>query len=438
MLYDRVMRSAHILLLLAACCVFAGVAGAAVPLSPEVDLLPPGELIGPSTRAPYDPTIASNGRTFLVLWREGRTGAPPMRLLRIDGDGTIRQEAAHGVESIGEGDDAVVRSDGTDYLIVWLAKNGLRAQRYDQNGQPSGPVNALPAGFPEVVFSNGSTYLVTERYGQAAELILDRSGKLLHVVGTDHARASFPVSPIRGGYQFLTLPLGCGGTARGRGDLRAVSDDGSVTERPLAASLPVSYSDIAGVAVSEDRMLVAWTSLRIGPSFMTFAVLDREGNLIHEPVKVFSGVALTSFRTGWDGHQFLLMKGDFSGSAEFVRVSREGDVIDPTPLLFSTTAGGSVPSLAASASTRMFVWPDSRVGSRQIAGRAFADFDALAAEPQTADIVSYDDFEPNDVQIARAGNHEIVAATDLDGRLAVFVDGHRVATPNRYPVIGTQ
>jgi hypothetical protein len=427
------MRSRHICFLFVACCLVAGVAGAAIHAGPEAELIPPADFFTPAREASYS-SIASNGHTFLAVWFSGDKQAA-----RIEGDGTIHPEGARTLPGVGY--DAFVRSDGKDYLLVWIAGGTApRTQRFDENANPIGPVNTLPSGiYPQLVVSNGSTYLMTERFGQKDELILDRDGKLLRRVVNDRVRVTAYVGLTRDGeYQFLERPAACLSIATcGKLYLRTISENGSVRVRELPAQLPITYTDTISIAAGPDRMIVAWTPDYYGFSHLTYAVLDREGFLIREPTVVYEKTAqVASFRTGWDGRQFLLMKGDNTERMQFQRVSRDGDLTDPVPILFSTT--GYVPSLAASTTTNMFLWIDSRFGDQeQVVGRAFSDFDALAASPQLATLVSYTGSGLNDVQLARAGEHEIVAGTDGESHLLVYVDGRRVLVPTAAADAGT-
>ncbi|HJQ36573.1 MAG TPA: hypothetical protein VKB93_05500, partial [Thermoanaerobaculia bacterium] len=432
------MRSRHICFLLLACSLVVSAASAAIHAGPETDLIPTADFFTAAKDVEF-PSIASNGRTFLAVWHESG-GEPEMRAARIEGDGTIHEEGSRGLAGVGR--QAFVRSDGTDYLLVWIPGigSGPKTQRFDEDANPIGPVNTLPSGvYPEVVVSNGSTYLMTERHGQKDELILDRDGKLLRRVVNDRVRIAAYVGLTRDGeYQFLERPVACLSIATcGKMYLRTISESGSVREREISAQLPIAYTDAISIAAGPDRMIVAWTPGYYGFSHLTYAVLDREGFVIREPTVVYANTAqVASFRTGWDGRQFLLMKGDNTERVEFQRVSRDGDLTDPVPLLFSTT--GYVPSLARSATTNMFLWLDSRFGNHdQVVGRAFTDFDALAASPQLATLVSYGGGGVSDVQLARAAEHELVAGTDNENRFLVYVDGRRVQVPGPLPIPGT-
>ncbi len=329
------MRSRHICLLLLACCVVAGAANAAIQASPEVDLIPTEDFLTPAQEADFS-SLASNGRTFLAVWRENGS-ATPMRAARIEGDGMIHAEGSRALAGVGS--NAFVRSDGTDYLLIWISGTVAHTQRFDENANPIGPVNDLPSGvYPQLVVSNGSTYLMTEQHGQKDELILDRNGKFLRRVVNDRVRIAAYVGLTRDGeYQFLERPVACVSIATcGKMYLRTISESGSVREREISAPLPIAYSDSMSIASGPDRMIVAWTARGYGASHVTYAVLDREGFLIREPIDAFAKtVQVNNFRTGWDGRQFLLMKGDQNGLVQFHRISRDGDLTDPVPLVLS-------------------------------------------------------------------------------------------------------
>ena len=77
-----------------------------------------------STQAPthfeWDPAIAWNGSTFLVVWEDGRNGGLDIYGTRIDAGGAVLDAAGIPIATATDGQYApLVASNGTAFLVVW-------------------------------------------------------------------------------------------------------------------------------------------------------------------------------------------------------------------------------------------------------------------------------------------------------------------------------
>jgi MYXO-CTERM domain-containing protein len=81
---------------------------------------PTGLPIAPYDSAHRNPSVASNGTDYLVAWQRGYNNSHDIYATRVATDGTLLDPNPFEVAfATGEQTDAVVASDGADYLVMW-------------------------------------------------------------------------------------------------------------------------------------------------------------------------------------------------------------------------------------------------------------------------------------------------------------------------------
>src|SRR5688572_15150101 len=115
----------HISALLIACMLASAVFGADVHLGPERTASSKLEL-GPAAFDQESPSVASNGRDFLAVWRDWRTISRTLQgalyASRLDTDGRPIQPLGQKLADIAL--NPRVASAGGDYLVAWYDSAG--------------------------------------------------------------------------------------------------------------------------------------------------------------------------------------------------------------------------------------------------------------------------------------------------------------------------
>jgi len=274
------------------------------------------------------PAIATDGRTSLVVWQDGRNGGYDVYGARIDGDGRLLDPAGIPItrHAVDDGVPAVAW-DGTNYLVVWergsLDRYG-NSTPYDIYGARVSPQGSVlePDGIaistapgsqrsPAVAF-NGAEYLVTWTDGS-------------RIAGSRIATDGRVVDPSE-------LTIGEGGA-------------------PHHSEVDSNGSDF----------LVVWDDQRPDGSYVYGARMAASGQLEDPtPIPLSAGSA-SSPAVAWDGTIHLVVWEDFRSQTDTdlygIRVGSDGTPTDPAPFLVAGTRDNErAPSLVGSGTRVFVVW----------------------------------------------------------------------------------
>lgn len=300
----------------------------------------PGVAPVPLSEAPGDqdhPSVASDGRNYLVVWMSDEPGAAGIHGCLVDGEGAIVEPGERLIRggAIGRYPPGLAYG-GDAYLVVWVApegegNSGIRGTFVD----PSGTVRE---GTDVVISSGeGETYQPTVAFGGNDYLVawgwkrtpfdpmyvvgrrVSRSGEVLNsaflrITGT--FSASDPAVAYGGGYWLAMWRYGTEGDIHGvlvAPDGRVLDEDGffGISTAPGRQSGPVaSFDGSRFLAVWEDGRAVAGGApgalqvygARVSPdgSFtVDFAVSSRDGDAVAPAVGATPCGESLAVYSGW-------------------------------------------------------------------------------------------------------------------------------------------
>lgn len=411
----------------AACVIASCFSAAAADVETTVERpLTPNVASAPAPADQTNPSVASNGRSFIAVWQDRRRGVADVYCSRLDRDGKpldpYGRRLATGAFS------PVIASDGNQYLVAFQTATAVGIVRLDRDANVLGTsFVGGPDSTPRFLVSNGSTFLlvVTEQFGnqRATVLLLNAAGAVLSTLFTT---GGDPVgAAVRdGGYVLV--------------DYTWTHAPSLVTAHPLlhtitpaGATSTTALPELTGpstvypvAAFGPDSLLIAWGSsmTTVEPAYL---VASYAGNVIRQP----TALGATDAAAGsvvpsalWDGREFLLsVQG--TGARVVVRIAPDGTVADATPAVLA--ARGGPPAFASAGGVQMLVWADARFSSMygDIVARAISGSDELFEFPDRANLVSWSGAAQTDVAIARTGSHEAAVWTSPDTTIAGSVDG---------------
>lgn len=377
-----------------------------IRLGPETRVPSPLD-IGPAAYDQEQPAAASNGRDFVAVWIDRRSGGgveAPLYATRIATNGNP-------VEQFGTRLSAAARaphiaSDGDGYLIAFTA-NGSNVLHVDENGHPLGDVRQLNATrAPQAIASNVATYLLFESPGVIATL-LDRDGMPLSTIDATFGSVLWAGS-YDGRYIVIDVPAGCDGGCKGAPRLNLISGSGAVLSRVSLPFVPLHNEFLAAVA-SRDRVAIASSSDLSG----NFLVADYEGRVVR-PLTPLPGGAHQS-HVQWDGRDFLLIAG-----ASAYRMSPDGNLLGDAFVL------PPLPVFASSGAKQLLVWI-ARPYFSDVFARVADDFASLASGPQEGTVVSYSPAAQSDVRVAGG----LTVWRDSNGAISGTLNGKQIAITPR-------
>jgi hypothetical protein len=258
------------------------------------------------------PSVAYDGANFLVVWIGAEPGGFDGRIYgaRVTPDGTVLDPVGISISTV-KGYRAALAFDGSNYLVVWGAWNGLRSDVYGARVSSAGTVL-------------DSTPILISR---------DSGGPAVAFGGTNYLVAWAKNS-------------GIGGTR--------VSPAGSILDpQGIVISAGGSSQQSPAIAFDGTKYLVVWDDwgppgcCAISGARITSAgvVLDPTG------IMVSAGPSGQSPRVpalAFDGKNYLVTWSESLGFDMDVfgaRVTRAGRVLDPRARLLSTAAGCEVPNV---------------------------------------------------------------------------------------------
>ncbi|MGZ7030365.1 MAG: hypothetical protein ACXVIJ_00210 [Thermoanaerobaculia bacterium] len=362
------------------------------------------------------PDIASNGRDFLAIWADGRSGSGEIRASRLNADGEPLDPQGTSLGAFGP----LIASNGDGYVVAGPA--GLR--RLDNDGMVITSLS-LPLPHPQAqpiqLLANGSTYLlVTQESGTHDDGRLTSStlwatvlnANLDKVLDLSKENVEILGGAVHGHDYYLVGAVGStGGDAAI--DVTMIGESGDV--RTIRLPGTVSHCGMIDVGFSDTEILIGWSSIYCSNGY---AVFDYAGTLKREVALPFHGY----FSPRWDGHQFAFFFFDperqINNMARLSSDGTPGAAIAVRPTGFKIASNGT---------RSIAVWSDSRFSSgTDIASRVLTSFDELAATPDTATLVSYSPPAAERPQIASAGSHLLAVWFD---RTTATLRGSLDATP---------
>jgi hypothetical protein len=195
-----------------------------------------------------DPAVATDGDSFLAVWRDTRDGRTTIRARRIQNDATLSDYTGF---ILGDAPDAIsapaVVWNGSTYLVAWRRDRGFATAVVSRDGRLlATEQHAGPAGFagdyPLALASNGTKQLV--------------------VVDVDHRLyATFLAPDANGASGWFPIP---GGTGQGAPSVASNGRDFLVTWSDFDSGFSViqgmRVSD-AGVPLDHDALAIARTAI---------------------------------------------------------------------------------------------------------------------------------------------------------------------------------
>ena len=330
----------------------------------EGTVLDSGILISKAANSQWNPSIASDGSNYLVVWEEQRDSSFDIYGSLVDQNGMIQGQSGFPISiATNEQRHPSVAFDGNNYLVVWQDKRSGYYKIYGARVTPSGQVldqdgilfypvpNIDPTNqiAPSVAF-DGDNYLVVwgdVRKNQASHIYGTRvtpSGTVLDISGFPISTApSLQRSPsvVFDGTNYLVVWQD---ERNGNYDDiygARVSPGGQVLDSSgISISTAENYQESPSIAFDGINYLVAWQDYRNGslnPDIygarvsQAGAVLDSNGfaistaiNYQQQPSVTFDG---TDYIVVWEDHRSGL-DWDIYGA----RVSQLGAVIDTFPV----------------------------------------------------------------------------------------------------------
>ncbi|QSQ24342.1 cadherin-like domain-containing protein [Pyxidicoccus parkwayensis] len=303
-----------------------------------------GFVVGMSASLQQTPVVASNGEGYLVVWEDSFQGGNNIIGTRVTSTGEVLDPTGLPIDlDTGNrgGSQPAVASNGTDYLVTWVA---LRAPETAIHG-----TRITQAG--EVLSPHGRRYSPASQAHAAAPSVASNGTDYLVVAGIWNLEAEvWPLLGIR------------------------VSGDGEGVEalaQPICAHTGCDLWDTK-VASNGSNYLVVWTDSRSSGNGTdihgarvsgTGAVLEPEGIAIATAEDNRRNVAVAS-----NGVDYLVAWSDFRrGSSSDVfgaRVAGSGEVLDKDNIAISTaTRWQHLPSITSLGGEYLVVWQDHRVST---------------------------------------------------------------------------
>jgi hypothetical protein len=342
------------------------------------------------------PAVAFDGRNYLVVWCDYRSGSWDIYGARVSASGSVIDDTL-GIAictATGDQDCPVIAFDGTGYLVVW---DDYRSGSWDIYGarvsvggsvlDPGGVAISTAAGdqeYPAIGF-DGTDYLVAwcdsrsgsyDIYGarvSAGGSVLDPGGIAISTAASDQWLPAIAFD----GTNYLVV---WGDYRGGNSDIYGarVSVGGSVLDLGgIAISTAANGQYIPAIAFDGTNYLVVWGDSRSGGSSDTYGARVSLGGVLLDP----EGIAISTAANdqnypaiGFDGtNYFVVWEDSRSDGSSFdtygARVSVGGSVLDLGGIAISTAASDQwLPAIAFDGTNYLVVWMDSRSSNWDIYG----------------------------------------------------------------------
>lgn len=422
---------------------------------------PSGLVVSAAPGDQREPAVASDGRDYLVVWRDARNGSTTDtdiyaarvtasgRLLDPDGNPLCTAVHSQGAPS--------VAFDGIRHLVVWEdARRGTSLDIYGARIDPgTGLVFPTDVGGFSVAVAPGDqrtpsvacsrtqclVAFIGDRGGDgdlfasrvtAAGTVLDRDG--LAIATGAGAPAAPAVASDGSGFLVTWLDIGDDNETRIRA--ARVEHNGDVLlENSAVQSVASDFVRWLGTAAAfgGTDFLVVWNDQRQGASYI--AGLRMETGTSSAPTSVdgrMFSLARSVVRpvVASDGTTYLLVWADLRARTDYdllgVRVSMGGSVLDPSGIVITDAPGDQLaPAVASNGTEYLVVWQDMRRDER--------DPDIRGARLTASGTVR----DPSGIAIAVAPGVQQAPAVTSDGRgyLVVWQDCRTMDNGN-YDVYG--
>jgi hypothetical protein len=342
------------------------------------------------------PSVAWDGRQFLVVWSDerGGDGAEDIYGVRVRKDGTVLD--GRGVPIIAA-PGAQRRPDvawtGKHFLLVWEDERGAEPDIYGARVRgDTRPVE--PTGFP-IAAHPGTQYAPRLAHDDRESLVVwgDIRGEVLLARGArvaddgevldpagfslpssgDFPRASEPAVASNGRHYFVAYSAQPEGLdsfdSRGHILGTRVKHDTTVQDSPpLLFTRSATAQDLAASAYGAGQYLVVWREARVGERERLLASRVRtDGRPVGSPVPLPSGPAPRNLSVAFAGDTFLVVwdedvsEDSFERDVRGARVSSAGVLLDAVSLPIGAVEDTQhMPSVASSGTGFLVVWEDGR------------------------------------------------------------------------------
>jgi hypothetical protein len=398
--------------------------GVEMPVSPDV----PAEIL-PAASSQFQPIVASNGRGFLAVWMDERNGARALYAVRLDRDGRpVTPYAQRLAENVWTPPVITPDADGSGYVVAWHNGGAPTIVRVDEDGRIVEHIDSPRdgnfsscewKGLPTLlaISTNGATFAVTaEQYCYAfvgrLAFVRRTAGGAAVITSPDGGIGPGPIEAHAASFTAFRFYRGLTRvTFDEQGNVLGTLDRGG--------TLPNALYERARMALTSDRLLIA--GYDSNPYRLTYTLLDRDGNVVTPAVIIPAPEDMSVTNAFWDGTEFLITLATLANASTLsaVRVSSDGVLLTPQPIVLSTTGSGQV-AIASDGVTRVLLWRDTRFTSQgDIVSRAVSRFADLA-NPSDVQLVSYSARAQANVRVTASGSHRMFVWSDgqeIGGRL---------------------
>ncbi|UCF80610.1 MAG: hypothetical protein JSV08_08910 [Acidobacteriota bacterium] len=382
----------------------------------------PSPVIGPAAYNQSNPSVASNGTDYFVVWDDWRNGADAdIYGTRVALDGTVLDPTGIAVSTAANWQESPsVASNGTDYFVAWMElRSGTLYDVYGARVAPDGTV-LDPAGiavsteagsqFSPSVASNGTDYFVAwedrrsgtnlDIYGArvtAGGAVLDPAGIIISTAANNQW---FPSVASSGTDYFVVWEDYRSGTEFDIYGARVQASNGLLLDGPpdtggVAVSTATGWQDAPSVASNGTDYFIAWRDWRNDGG--CWCNTDIYGARVASDGTVLdpAGIAVsTAVDEQWvpsvasNGTDYFIAWSDNRSGTDYdiygARVAPDGTVLDPAGIAVSTAASDQQYPSAASNGTDYFIaWRDFRndIDADIYGGRVRASDGALLDGP---------------------------------------------------------
>jgi hypothetical protein len=411
-----------------------------------VDERPIGEVV--TRPAPFsngDPSVASDGSDFFVVWRDGRDGSAILAS-RISHDGTILRSGIEIARNPGPGYPyhyaPQVLWSGNSYVVIWksMQRNDDYTQqiwvaRYDREGVPLQAPYMLVENTrgPYTVAFNGTRFLVS--YVGALGLrprawMLDLSAypsKALLLADMEVASNAVMSSAARGSDFLVVWDTTWDSETQGflikgvqvhesgdvEGGAQTISKGGSAVVASDGTSYLLIYASQYGAYDTP------WVS-RILSGDLSQVSTERALPNLGRPVVL------------WRGDRYLAM------GRSLAMIDRDGHAMaDPSPLVTASQFATGIVSAAANTSPRTLVtWTQATISGNAAMARLYAGQAPVAAAPEF--VISTSANRQIDPDIVHGKFGDLVAWRESDGVYATRVSHVGAAIDGRGIELSTE
>ena len=336
---------------------------------------PSGIAISATTGFQGDPSIASDGTSYLVTAEDQRLGEQDLYATQVSAGGSVLNAGV----SLGRGNEPAIASNGTAFFAVWTYLDDIVGRRVSAAGAAVDPADFLVSKSanrqrnPAVAF-DGTNYLVVwEDLRSGGDLY----GARVSPTGTMLDGSGFVISAAAGGQ--LNPVVGFDGTnylvvwqdnRSGASDIYGarVSTGGTVLDGAgIAISTAASSQQDPAMVFAGTSYLVAWSDFRNGQSDVYASLVSTAGVVLSPLGTSVSGGTGTQTlpAVAFDGTNSLVVWQDpRAGNLDIfgARVNQTGVVLDAAGKQITTSGFQQLnPAVAFDGTRYLVVWQDYRL-----------------------------------------------------------------------------